>query len=296
MQGRKGAFTLIELLVVIAIIAILAAILFPVFARAREKARQTSCLSNLKQIGLGVSQYVQDYDETFPFNAYDDAATAAAKRQTWFRVTWREMVMPYIKNGEEAVTWGSTDGTTRNTKAISGVWICPSIPESEAWQTYGGNDHLFRPLKDGQTGTIKYDPVPLAQLSAPSYTAAAAETGYVYDWNTASDLINDWWWHGGAVYPPIFTGSKSGTWMWDGDVTWAPAGNDWAYGTMPRTRHNGVANIAFADGHVKAMAKGQYNWCVNGYFSNMRNNWQNEDVRWLFDPGNACAQWRGIHY
>ena len=62
----RSAFTLIELLVVIAIIAILAAILFPVFARARENARRSSCTSNLKQIGIGILQYVQDYDETYP--------------------------------------------------------------------------------------------------------------------------------------------------------------------------------------------------------------------------------------
>ena len=65
---KKKGFTLIELLVVIAIIAILAAILFPVFAKAREKARTISCLSNLKQLGLGVMQYTQDYDDTFPVN------------------------------------------------------------------------------------------------------------------------------------------------------------------------------------------------------------------------------------
>src|SRR5476649_2802466 len=63
---HAGAFTLIELLVVIAIIAILAAILFPVFARARENARRASCQSNLKQIGLGITQYCQDYDERMP--------------------------------------------------------------------------------------------------------------------------------------------------------------------------------------------------------------------------------------
>ncbi len=70
LRNRRRAFTLIELLVVIAIIAILAAILFPVFAQAREKARQTSCLSNHKQYALATLMYVQDYDETFPFSAY----------------------------------------------------------------------------------------------------------------------------------------------------------------------------------------------------------------------------------
>src|SRR5881275_376122 len=75
---RRVAFTLIELLVVIAIIAILAAILFPVFAQAREKARQVSCLSNIKQINLGWQMYMQDYDETWPFRPSGQAVGPGA--------------------------------------------------------------------------------------------------------------------------------------------------------------------------------------------------------------------------
>ncbi len=93
---RKG-FTLIELLVVIAIIAILAAILFPVFARAREKARQTSCLSNVKQLGLGFMMYTQDYDEMFP--------NAIAPDGTY----WMDAIMPYVKNTQLYVCPSSRD-------------------------------------------------------------------------------------------------------------------------------------------------------------------------------------------
>src|SRR6187549_594984 len=86
----KFGFTLIELLVVIAIIAILAAILFPVFAQAREKARQTACLSNEKQLVLGVLQYVQDYDEVFPSRSRDGI--------NWIPAGWASITYPYVKS------------------------------------------------------------------------------------------------------------------------------------------------------------------------------------------------------
>ena len=88
---RRSGFTLIELLVVIAIIAILAAILFPVFAQAREKARQTSCLANLKQIGNALTMYVQDYDETLP-RAFSGGSSATDPGRDW-----AVDLIPYIK-------------------------------------------------------------------------------------------------------------------------------------------------------------------------------------------------------
>src|SRR5579859_7650804 len=114
-KKRMSGFTLIELLVVIAIIAILAAILFPVFAQAREKARQTGCLSNEKQIGLGILQYVQDYDEKYP------------QSEDEHYVQWYDMVFPYIKNGDKyaGISYGR-----------GGVWDCPSFPSD-----YGQGQH-----------------------------------------------------------------------------------------------------------------------------------------------------------
>lgn len=90
------AFTLIELLVVVAIIAIMAAILFPVFAQARDKGRQTSCLSNLRQLGLGIAQYIQDYDETFPngINVVDSGGSGGSAR-IWPGEGWAGQCLPY---------------------------------------------------------------------------------------------------------------------------------------------------------------------------------------------------------
>jgi len=95
--GRKQGFTLIELLVVIAIISILAAILFPVFARARENARRTSCMNNSKQIGLGFMMYVQDYDERYPTYASTMPITYP-NGTAGSTALWTHKIYPYLKN------------------------------------------------------------------------------------------------------------------------------------------------------------------------------------------------------
>jgi prepilin-type N-terminal cleavage/methylation domain-containing protein/prepilin-type processing-associated H-X9-DG protein len=92
---RRHGFTLIELLVVIAIIAILAAILFPVFAKAREKARQASCQSNLKQLGLSVIMYIADYDQRYPMNWFRSACGV-----TEIQSYWGDVVYPYVRNSQ----------------------------------------------------------------------------------------------------------------------------------------------------------------------------------------------------
>jgi prepilin-type N-terminal cleavage/methylation domain-containing protein/prepilin-type processing-associated H-X9-DG protein len=103
--SARRSFTLIELLVVIAIIAILAAILFPVFAQAREKARQTSCLSNIKQLTLGFVMYAQDYDETFPQWKWDQNYSTSwgdkgSPNPNNATTIWYYAIYPYVKNGK----------------------------------------------------------------------------------------------------------------------------------------------------------------------------------------------------
>ena len=132
---KNQGFTLIELLVVVAIIGILAAILFPVFARARENARRASCMSNLKQIGLGMMQYTQDYDEHFPtclsdWNAPQDqtdismpgahyiTGTGTASQQG-HKISWMDLIFPYVKSVQ--------------------VFACPSAKYAPADANYGYN-------------------------------------------------------------------------------------------------------------------------------------------------------------
>lgn len=136
---RKNAFTLIELLVVIAIIAILAAILFPVFARARENARRSSCQSNLKQIGLGIMQYTQDYDEKLPY--FNDVAPAAVAggvgASNTFSITEGNPafeVQPYIKSWQ--------------------IFRCPSPADISAANpgTYPGTNYMWNGVLIRATG------------------------------------------------------------------------------------------------------------------------------------------------
>jgi len=142
---KKAGFTLIELLVVIAIIAILASILFPVFARAREKARQTACLSNVKQLATSVLMYAQDYDETLTCRIGSGA--------------WWELVQPYVKNGQ--------------------ILRCPS--KRDAAPAYGMNYRMTQasPTIFVDAWSLWYAEASLAAFVNPSGTIMLGDNGYV---------------------------------------------------------------------------------------------------------------------
>lgn len=301
-RTNRTAFTLIELLVVIAIIAILAAILFPVFAQAREKARQTACLSNERQIAMGVMQYVQDYDETYPRLELRDGQSVAAytpNREWWNPFTWKEMIAPYVKNGYESSNWGIKSGT--DVHARGGIWVCPSSPYSPAQFTYGANNAIMTKLHNDESFTIPFEARTMADIKAPADAVMVSELGEMENLNngvpnsmSGVDLSSDWWAYGGMQYPPIWEGASSGA-QYDND---GPGESStaiwWPRAYFPRYRHNGVANMVFADGHVKAMNKGRLNWCKNIYVKGYTTSWKNEDLSWMFDPSwdSPCGKYR----
>ncbi len=273
MRVRRNGFTLIELLVVIAIIAILAAILFPVFAQAREKARATSCLSNEKQIGLGIMMYVQDYDETYPMAYYYINGATSANGY----VQWTGLVDPYVKQLRGNAT----------------IWVCPShplrgfaptnftdgnAPAGQIPQTAGVQDiqasrmsyicnELVMPRK--KYASVPQNVVPIAAVDTPAEVIAVAEIsnylGALNDssptggaaikshrpTNGVSDNHNVYDGEAG-VAGPVYALTVEEAWN---SINFAVANNNCGgrhhicY-TSP-DRHSGGANYVFTDGHAK---------------------------------------------
>ncbi|MGQ9729812.1 MAG: DUF1559 family PulG-like putative transporter [Candidatus Zipacnadales bacterium] len=215
---RHRGFTLIELLVVIAIIAILAAILFPVFARAREKARQTSCLSNVKQLALATLQYVQDYDERPP-NHCGWGTT----------VCWAWAIYPYNRNLQ--------------------IYACPSYGRGNLMgrgqTSYGSPEPETIPRSYGWNLTFEGPGSVLADCQYPAQVIMIADSraqNFPEEGCTGTSCGQGWIGPGHRCI-----GFKSG---FPSNIT--PASCARLYGGIDR-RHNEGANLAFWDGHGKWM-------------------------------------------
>lgn len=284
--SQRRAFTLIELLVVIAIIAILAAILFPVFAQAKMAAKKTADLSNLKQIGTGLMMYCADYDDLFPRNDYTDPA-----RPSWAALTWREASAPYIKNGVPNVSW-----VNNQPLAMEGIWKSPAEPSNGR---YGYNVHraLMPNEFDWQHGNTYLIPSRgQNNLEKVAETLLITTVGINPDWGSAAlGMEVAWWWHGGAQWPPQFTGPNSGA-QWDNDrapCSWGAPLNPSC--GMPRYRYTEGANVTWGDSHAKYVKKGALNWCKYIYtpgFNERPSQSSEPNYDWIFGPGQPCEMFK----
>jgi prepilin-type N-terminal cleavage/methylation domain-containing protein/prepilin-type processing-associated H-X9-DG protein len=227
MTARRRGFTLIELLVVIAIIAILAAILFPVFAQAREKARGATCLSNMRNIGSAVMLYVQDHDEFLP---YGYAYTWPGQAELYW---WQDLCRPYVKNEQ--------------------VYSCPS---RSPHITYTNR----RPV--GLPNPLVKDYIANAQAGAHTGPAtwAGANGPFVNNWQNPSRSIAQIEDTAGAI--AIFDGFRSiELWRLEQTDAWYAAGLGPSFvGNAPDSnpptghvekRHSSGFNAIFCDGHAK---------------------------------------------
>ncbi len=217
---RRNGFTLIELLVVIAIIAILAAILFPVFAQAREKARQTTCLSNLKQIALAAKQYEQDYDERSVYGQLTVPGVNAPANT----VGWPQMIYPYTKSNEVLLCPDDS-----NKKSIS-----PNLdPTPPGYPAPVHSSYLYNYYVGVNNKYPNPNQVILFTESGLLMNAAAP-------WTTSTSPIKPAAFLTGCDRWSLFSASQD------------PNNPDWA---AADSRHNEQANSAFMDGHVKSLQR-----------------------------------------
>lgn len=220
-RSSRG-FTLIELLVVIAIIAILAAILFPVFAQAREKARTASSGSNARQLGLAVRMYVQDYDERFPFGGWRPGNDG-----TW---DWQNSTAPYIKN--KGIYYCPSSGDDNESPTDPTEWQWNRNPVSYLYNNVLGRDRR---------------PIPDAKATEPSGTWMLVDGHSDWGWVNAGTnccVGTDWMGRPHTVWLLEDTTFGNDASLVSGWLSWQ--GHTWA---LPR--HNSGANVCYLDGHVK---------------------------------------------
>jgi prepilin-type N-terminal cleavage/methylation domain-containing protein/prepilin-type processing-associated H-X9-DG protein len=244
-KSKSAAFTLIELLVVIAIIAILAAILFPVFAQAREKARSISCLSNMKQLGLAMMQYVQDYDGTYPHNAgnptINNYPDINRKGQIYaFNIHWQQQIFPYNKSW--SIYLCPSDPAPLGPK-IDNAGLSGYRPPTES--SYAINSSLFQ---FGEVAGVRAGSLSESVLASPASTYIISEVGGGQEFFGYGGSCN-----GAGI-------SRLNRVRFANVMTNAER-NSCAGGTPDptlfvgredsRTRHQGGENIVYADGHAK---------------------------------------------